>query len=360
MNLYDFIVLFSSGVAVLMALSLLMRPLKFRNAVVSILLFLAGYMQFFAYLFESRMIFDLPHLLFTQVPVGYSLGPLFYLYVQSIVHDTRKMQMRDWLHFVPVGVLLLILIPAITLPADEKVRMMREFLQGEYPSYRYISAAIIGSYGVYIVVSIRRMQIRRRGNWAHRRIIVMAFLMLSFLLLGIIKLFGILTLSDLLMRVNNLLTAVAILMLFLSVQRYPFLFQYGVLPSERKASRSHLERVDLKNVQKNLLMLMEDEKFYCDEDLTLSRLSDALEITPHQLSALLNEHYNMNFNSFVNGYRIAESRKLLVDVPGRSTLSIAYAVGFNSYTTFYSSFKRATGLSPAHYRRTNLGRGQRS
>ncbi len=107
MNLYDFIVLFSSGVAVLMVLSLLMRPLKFRNAVVSILLLFAGYMQFFAYLFESRMIFDMPHILFMQLPVGYSLGPLFYLYVQSIINDARKMQIRDWLHFVPVGTMLL-------------------------------------------------------------------------------------------------------------------------------------------------------------------------------------------------------------------------------------------------------------
>ena len=76
-------------------------------------------------------------------------------------------------------------------------------------------------------------------------------------------------------------------------------------------------------------------------------------MTQHQLSQFLNQHYNKNYNNFVNSYRIEDARKLLVDEPERNTLSIALAVGFNSYSAFHSAFRKVTGISPAEYRKKN-------
>ena len=92
---------------------------------------------------------------------------------------------------------------------------------------------------------------------------------------------------------------------------------------------------------------MEEERLYCDEDLSLPRLSEVLEVTSHQLSQFLNEHHNINFNNYINNYRINDAKKMLIGEPKRSTLSIAYAVGFNSYSVFYTAFKKETLLSPA-------------
>ena len=67
-----------------------------------------------------------------------------------------------------------------------------------------------------------------------------------------------------------------------------------------------------------------------------------------------------NFNSFVNGYRIAEVKAALADprqaeVP---VLTIALDAGFNSLGPFNRAFKAETGLTPTEYRRLNSGIGE--
>ena len=77
-------------------------------------------------------------------------------------------------------------------------------------------------------------------------------------------------------------------------------------------------------------------------------------ITEAQLSQFLNQHYNKNFNSYINGFRIDDAKKLLVNEADRNTLSIALAVGFNSYSAFHSAFRKTTGISPAEYRKKHV------
>jgi type I restriction enzyme R subunit len=88
-----------------------------------------------------------------------------------------------------------------------------------------------------------------------------------------------------------------------------------------------------------------------DEDLSLKRLAGLLSIHPHQLSAYLNRELNMNFNGFINNYRIEEAVIMMKEEPERSLLSIAFAVGFNSKSVFYSAFTKKTGTSPAKFRK---------
>ncbi len=78
-----------------------------------------------------------------------------------------------------------------------------------------------------------------------------------------------------------------------------------------------------------------------------------MELTQHQLSQLLNEKLNTNFNGFINSFRIDRARELLVSEPDAPVLNIAFAVGFNSKWAFYDAFTRFTGKSPVAYRREN-------
>lgn len=104
---------------------------------------------------------------------------------------------------------------------------------------------------------------------------------------------------------------------------------------------------------------MTENKPYLNEDLSLRELAESLELTPHQLSRILNERLQTNFNNYINRRRVLEACDILEREPERSVLSIAYEVGFNSKSSFYEAFTRFKNTSPGTYRREVLKRIRR-
>lgn len=74
-------------------------------------------------------------------------------------------------------------------------------------------------------------------------------------------------------------------------------------------------------------------------------------------SQTVNQCFYMNFNQFLNKYRIEEAKERLKD-PKESqyvVFKIALDVGFNSKSTFNTAFKKFTGMNPSQYREKYLG-----
>jgi AraC-like DNA-binding protein len=103
--------------------------------------------------------------------------------------------------------------------------------------------------------------------------------------------------------------------------------------------------------------LMENEKVYLQTDLTLQNLADKLEVQSYLLSQAINERLQKNFYDLVNGYRVDEAKRLLLDPKSKNTkvLAVAFDSGFNSKTTFNTVFKKFTGLTPSEFREQNHG-----
>lgn len=100
-----------------------------------------------------------------------------------------------------------------------------------------------------------------------------------------------------------------------------------------------------------LANLMQVEKLYPDNELSLPVLARKMDITLHELSYLINEVHGENFFFFVNKYRIEEAKRLLLSEQFEklNMLGIAYQAGFNSKTTFNTAFKKYTGQSPSEF-----------
>ncbi len=92
-------------------------------------------------------------------------------------------------------------------------------------------------------------------------------------------------------------------------------------------------------------------KPYLNPDLTLRDLAKQIDIHPNHLSWILNQSIGLNFNEFINQYRI-EAFKSNAKAQENENLTIeglAYESGFNSKTVFNTYFKRETGLTPKQF-----------
>ena len=96
-----------------------------------------------------------------------------------------------------------------------------------------------------------------------------------------------------------------------------------------------------------LSQLMAEKKIYRNSNLTLNELSKEINISVHQLSQLLNDNMGKNFTVFVNEYRINEACTIMVSDKRLTLEGIGYEVGFNSKSTFFSTFKKLKGTTPA-------------
>ncbi|MEQ8801316.1 helix-turn-helix domain-containing protein [Haliea sp.] len=103
---------------------------------------------------------------------------------------------------------------------------------------------------------------------------------------------------------------------------------------------------------------MEGERVYLNSMLSLPQLAESLACSINHLSQAINEGHGVGFFDFVNHYRIRDAMRILslpTACPG--ILDVALDVGFNSISTFYAAFKRATGKTPAQFRRESLRAG---
>ncbi|MFN8347248.1 MAG: helix-turn-helix domain-containing protein [Spirosomataceae bacterium] len=97
---------------------------------------------------------------------------------------------------------------------------------------------------------------------------------------------------------------------------------------------------------------LEVKKNYLSSKITLSQLAKSIDMSPHDLSYVINNEWNLNFNELINSYRVKEAQQLLEDEKYDTATMFAIAIdsGFNSESSFYTVFKKATGKSPKRYR----------
>jgi AraC-like DNA-binding protein len=118
-----------------------------------------------------------------------------------------------------------------------------------------------------------------------------------------------------------------------------------------KYSRSSLNEDSARHLANKLQNQMAAQRWYLEEDLSLRRLADLLNSTPHHLSQVLNEQLQKTFYDYINEVRVEAVQRLLVDDPQRPITDIAYACGYNNKVTFYNAFKRCVGLTPSQFRK---------
>ncbi len=92
---------------------------------------------------------------------------------------------------------------------------------------------------------------------------------------------------------------------------------------------------------------------YLDPDLDMDSLTGELGIGSSRFSMLINSYTDSNFSDYINGLRVENAKKILLnpDFTSYTIVAIGLECGFNSKSTFYSAFKKFTGLTPSQYKK---------
>ncbi|GBF38803.1 helix-turn-helix domain-containing protein [Leptospira johnsonii] len=96
---------------------------------------------------------------------------------------------------------------------------------------------------------------------------------------------------------------------------------------------------------------MESEKPYKDSEFSIDLLSENTEVPRFYITQILSETLETNFYNFVNEYRIKDIISALENISEErpNFLRLALEYGFNSKSTFNTSFKKVTGKTPTQY-----------
>jgi AraC-like DNA-binding protein len=127
-----------------------------------------------------------------------------------------------------------------------------------------------------------------------------------------------------------------------------------------RSSRSLLRTIDIQAKLDEIGRLLREKRIYRDSELSLLQLATQVQLSPHQLSELLNTYAKQNFSEYVMRYRIEHAKRELADPRGESILDIAFSSGFNAKSTFNSAFRQATGLTPSGYRKAERPKNKTS
>ena len=103
---------------------------------------------------------------------------------------------------------------------------------------------------------------------------------------------------------------------------------------------------------RSLKKLMKRDRVYQQPKISLQDLSRLLHTSPHQISSLINTHYGLNFTEFINDHRIQYVKEKLKNRSNFEQVtieSLGFEAGFSSKSTFFSVFRKHTGLSPLVY-----------
>lgn len=117
---------------------------------------------------------------------------------------------------------------------------------------------------------------------------------------------------------------------------------------------SWLDDEDKQLLGERILDVVETSGEIYSPDFSADRLAQLTGINYRYLSQVINERFGVNFNTFVNEYRIREACKRFNDTRryGQYTIeAVAHSVGFSSRSSFFTSFKKFTGLTPSAYQK---------
>ena len=349
----------------LLALGARRPEVRGANGLLSLLLLSCTLVVCHAWLGNQGLYAAYPHSALAILPLGFLTGPLLYLYLGRILLD-RPVERRQWLHFLPFGLVVLALLPFYLQPAAAKLVWMRG-LDGP-PWYLGLAATV----KLLLFLAYLRACYRLLGRAPDAPLAAGLRPLLHIWLFG-----GLLSVAAFVLDflppplpLSSDAVGALVLLVFLYATawlaiRRPLGYRVPA-PSPMPAPEPEPEPEPRQRYGDKLLpddqraaflARLEDcmarEQPWRQGELKLEELAERLALTPHELSQLINGACGVNFQDYLNRYRVEALKRALADPAraGDTILDLAFEAGFNSKSALNRVFKARVGATPGEFRR---------
>lgn len=359
-------IIFNIGLVQGLFLMLVLLFLKNRQktSVYLLLLLMLCFLSLIAFQWLG-FIFPIEDILFsfrTGETIPLLLGPLFLGYILSIVKPQFQFDRSHLLHFLPFVFFFILFLP-FYLSSDEYKIQYLESLDSNNTSFSMLIFSLFkGLHSiVYFIISWRVVKRAEKAKKARKTrsfhttllswIILLQIMMIAGIYMIVLLEYFFVTLEP--DRISSGLVTLSFFILTFSIIRFPAsLVPEKVSPGKVDRYRaSTLQAISKQQILNTLKEILEKEKLYLRSDLSLSDLAERIGVSSNQLSQVINELLDKNFQRFINEYRVQEVKENITD-PSRTLLGIAMDSGFNSKSAFNRVFKDIVGQTPSQYKKS--------
>jgi AraC-like DNA-binding protein len=277
-------------------------------------------------------------LIFTGLASLLLIGPLFYLYVKSLLNKSFKIARKSLLHFIPF------------LPAFLFAITINPIFIRQTPTWVFITMFCLyyGHFLAYlgsVFIQLKRAK-RSEGNtvtinWLYILLYALAAIWTVYVL-NIVE-------DEIPYLIGPILYSIIVYAgTFMAIKN-----DYINQITHQKYTTTPLSKDETNRIFVKLKKLLEEDQVFKNENLNLSTLSQHLNISTQKLSMVINIKFKDNFSSFISNYRIKHSCTLFSDkgFQNYTIASIAFESGFSSVSSFNAAFKKVTGQTPSGYRK---------
>lgn len=313
-------------------------------------------------------------------------GPLFYLYIRTIITAKKLKPARVFFHFIPAVSYFIFALVSLALSDYgvwmEENRMLKILIHGQLIAYIVFTSKWLYEYSQYLKNHYSSI-FKTYRMWAKLIIVffgLVTILDIAFDTATCMKIIG----DRHILSVQNVCIIVIVFVIgifcYLQIELLSSIFllenqkssltcsaassdEHSVEQGEgsqsdvdydlnNKYQRNRLNDDEAKQLYDILVQYMEEHKPFKISGITLSQLADQLQISSHHLSQVINRYTGANFYNFINSYRVQEAKRLMDESPNsqEKIITFIYESGFNSTSTFNTFFKKIVGLTPTEYR----------
>ena len=302
------------------------------------------------------------------------IAPLIYLFASGIINRTAVSLKKQWFHFIPAILYFISQIPYLLQSLPVK---LNAYLGAYYPELGFANISedtfygyhlvkdqlrwfILGSFLFYLVLMIYLIfgKSKTKGKQSSKFVKVSKYTFIKTTVLVFFIIF-VLILSIYIRYADDsgdhytalFTTFVAFLTSFIILMESRF-FERSWIADRYETSAANKDALAIETI----ISFVETNDFYLDQNANLKALSKALNRSTNQISQAINTHTGLNFNDFINQFRIEAAKHYLIDEQYKHLTieAIGSLVGFGSKSTFYSAFKKYTSMSPKDFINTHV------